>query len=107
MFDREKWGEVFEGIGKNKLRAVLTGFPVYWSNFMLTMLLGTGSWLRKGSEYMFRNTATNSNPNEPTTTTPNTSTSLLNNATCLSLLPLPLLLLLRLPLPLPPLPGIK
>lgn len=60
MFDRELWGEVLESVGKNKLRALLTGFAVFWGIFMLIILLGTGSGLRNGFEYGFRNTATNS-----------------------------------------------
>ncbi len=60
MFDREKWGEVFQSIGKNKLRAVLTGFAVFWGIFMLIILLGAGAGLRNGFSYNFRNTATNS-----------------------------------------------
>lgn len=60
MFDREKWGEVFESIGKNKLRAVLTGFAVSWGIFMLIILLGATGGLSKGFSYNFRNSATNS-----------------------------------------------
>ncbi|MEZ4738591.1 MAG: ABC transporter permease [Flavobacteriales bacterium] len=60
MLDRETWGEVFESIGKNKLRAVLTGFAVFWGIFMLIILLGAGSGLRNGFEYNFKNTAKNS-----------------------------------------------
>ncbi len=60
MFDRESWGEVFESIGKNKLRAVLTGFAVLWGILMLIVLLGLSGGLAKGFSYNFRNTATNS-----------------------------------------------
>jgi putative ABC transport system permease protein len=60
MFDREQWGEVLQSIGKNKLRAVLTGFAVFWGIFMLIILLGAGAGLRNGFAYNFRNTATNS-----------------------------------------------
>jgi len=60
MFDRETWGEIFQSIGKNKLRTVLTGFAVFWGIFMLIILLGAGAGLQNGFSYNFKNTATNS-----------------------------------------------
>ncbi len=45
MFDRDRWGEIFEAIGKNKLRTFLSGFTVALGILIFTILLGLGNGL--------------------------------------------------------------
>lgn len=45
MFDRDRWQEIFEAIGKNKLRTFLSGFTVALGVLIFTILLGLGNGL--------------------------------------------------------------
>jgi putative ABC transport system permease protein len=60
VFDRDNWQEIISALKKNKLRAVLTAFGVFWGVFMLIIMLGTGNGLHNGAMKNFEKVATNS-----------------------------------------------
>jgi putative ABC transport system permease protein len=56
-FDR--WWEVLDTIGRNKLRTALTTISVAWGIFVLVVLLGLGRGLDQGARHQFAREATN------------------------------------------------
>lgn len=59
MFNIERWQEIFETIGKNKLRTFLTCLSVTSGIFILVILLGFSSGIQKGVKTQFEQDATN------------------------------------------------
>lgn len=48
MFDRDKWSEIFQVLGKNLFRTIATAFGVMWGIMMLIIMLGSGNGLQRG-----------------------------------------------------------
>ncbi len=46
MFDIDRWREIFQSMGKNKLRTVLSGFTITFAIMLFTILLGMGNGLK-------------------------------------------------------------
>jgi len=59
MFDRDKWIEVFQVLGKNPFRTAATAFGVMWGIMMLIIMMGSGKGLENGVTANF-NAVTNS-----------------------------------------------
>ncbi len=53
MFDLGNWQEIFQTIGKNKLRTVLSGFTIAFAILIFTLLFGVGNGLQHTFEREF------------------------------------------------------
>ncbi len=47
LFDTDRWNEIWETISRNKKRSIMTAMGVFWGIFMLTVMIGAGSGLKK------------------------------------------------------------
>ena len=59
MFNRDRWTEIFETIGKNKLRTFLSGFTVSLGIFIFIILFGLGNGLKNTFQEFFLDDASN------------------------------------------------
>ncbi|MDP5107280.1 MAG: ABC transporter permease [Polaribacter sp.] len=60
MFDLDRWREIFQSIGKNKLRSALSGFTVAFAILLFTLLFGMGNGLQNTFKNEFAKDAMNS-----------------------------------------------
>ena len=59
MLNRDRWREIFETIGKNKLRTFLSGFTVALGIFIFIILFGLGNGLKNTFQEFFLYDASN------------------------------------------------
>jgi putative ABC transport system permease protein len=59
MFSRDRWQEIFQTIGKNKLRTFLSGFTVALGILIFVVLYGFGNGLKNQFKEFFLDDATN------------------------------------------------
>jgi len=60
MFDLDLWREIFQNLGKNKLRTILSGFTISFAILLFTLLFGIGNGLKHSFESSFVDDAQNS-----------------------------------------------
>jgi putative ABC transport system permease protein len=60
MFDLDRWQEIFQAIGKNKLRTALSGFTIAFAILLFTLLFGIGNGLTHTFEKQFAGDSQNS-----------------------------------------------
>ncbi|WP_272022336.1 ABC transporter permease [Olleya namhaensis] len=60
LLERDTWQEVFDSLGKNKLRTALTMVGVWWGILLLIVLLGSARGIENSFNRLFGSFATNS-----------------------------------------------
>ncbi|WGD35425.1 ABC transporter permease [Olleya sp. YS] len=60
LLERDTWQEVFDSLGKNKLRTALTMVGVWWGILLLIALLGSARGIENSFNRLFGSFATNS-----------------------------------------------